>query len=452
MLRHHGAAKALEQVRHVGIGDVCTADGTHAVRAQRDAGGLDRLGVGVHAAAAHGGAAAALEERRSDVGDLLAAGGVDLALEADGRLAHEVEVAARARDVALVEAGALEQHVDRAIVNLRVGTAHDAGKCHWARAVVGNDGHVGRERALLAVERGELLAVARGANHDMALAVALGELSEVEGVQGLAREEHHVVGNVHHVADGTAARGDDAARQPLGAGADLDAAHHARHVAAAELGSVDVHVHEVGRARALLALDGRQLDVCVLVEDGTHLGSHAHHREAVGAVGRDLAVEHHVARAVVLRERHAHGRVSRQDHDAGVVAAKAQLALGAVHAATLDAAQLALLDLDVAGQHRADHGHDDLVTLVEVLGAADDLQRRGVAGLVDVLVAHGDLAEPHVVGVGVRLLGEHLAHHHVVEMLAHVLDRLDLGAGTDELAVEHLHVVRQVHHGTQPLI
>jgi hypothetical protein len=38
--------------------------------------------------------------------------------------------------------------------------------------------------------------------------------------------------------------------------------------------------------------------------------------------------------------KHAHGRVGRQDDDAVVVVAQAKLALGAVHAIGLDAAEL----------------------------------------------------------------------------------------------------------------
>ena len=234
--------------------------------------------------------------------------------------------------------------------------------------------------------------------------------------------------------------------------ADLHAAHDARHVAAAQARVRDLDVHEVCALGALLALDGGELDVRVLVEDGAHLGGHAHVGQAVGAVGRDLAVEHGVRRAAIVRERHAHGGVLGQDHDAGVVSAQAKLALGAVHAARLDATQLALLDLEVAGKHGADHRDDDLVALVEVLGAAHNLQRGRIAVLVNVLVAHGDLAQPHVVGVGVGLLGEHLAHDDVLEVGANALDRLDLGAGADELGVEDLRVIGQVHHGAEPLI
>ena len=118
LLGHDGASQALEQVADLIVGDGCAAHAAHALTAKGDAGGLHGHGILVHAAAADGGAAAALEQCGGDVGDLLAVRGVNLALEANGRLAHEVEVATRARDVALVEAGALEQDVDRGVVNL----------------------------------------------------------------------------------------------------------------------------------------------------------------------------------------------------------------------------------------------------------------------------------------------------------------------------------------------
>ena len=118
LLGHDGASQALEQVADLIVGDGRAAHAAHALTAKGDADGLHGHGILVHAATADGGAAAALEQCGGDVGDLLAVRSVNLALKADGRLAHEVEVAARARDVALVEAGALEQDVDRGVVNL----------------------------------------------------------------------------------------------------------------------------------------------------------------------------------------------------------------------------------------------------------------------------------------------------------------------------------------------
>ena len=452
LLRNDGAAKALEQVGNLLVGDGGSAHGADAIAAKGDAGGLDGNGIDINAATTDGGATAALEEGGCDVRDLLAVSGVDLALVANGGLTHEVKIAARAGDVALVKAGALEKDVNGGVVNLGVEATHDTGEGDGALAVVGDDGHVARELALLAVERGELLAIASDANNDVTTAVALGELSEVEGVQRLAGEVHHVVGDVHDVVDGTAAGGDDTTREPIRGRADLNATDDTGHVARAELGGVDAHVDEVRGLGALLVLNRGKLDVRVLVENRADLGSHAHIGEAVRAVGRDLAVKDGVGQATVLGEVHAHGGVLGKDHDAGVIATEAELASRAVHATGLHATKLALLDLEITGENRTNHRDDDLVALLEVLGTADDLQRNGVAVRVDVLGANGDLAKPHVVRIRVRLLRDDLANDDMVEIGANALDRLDLGAGADELAVQDLGIGREVDHGAEPLI
>ena len=135
-----------------------------------------------------------------------------------------------------------------------------------------------------------------------------------------------------------------------------------------------------------------------------------------------------------------------------MVRTHAQLALGAVHAARLHATQLALLDLDVTGQLGADHGDDDVVALVEVLSAADDLQRHGVALLVDVGGSHAHLGDPHVVRIRMRLLLEHHTGHDMVEALAHLVDGLDLGARAGVFLYKLGHVVGNVDHSLEPFI
>ena len=293
--RLHLAAQAPETLDHEVVRNVCAGKRTHASRAHGDHRCRHGCGVDVHDAWAHLSRAALLEEGRGDVGDVRAASAVDLALVADGGLAHEVKVAARARGVARREGRALEQDVGRGLVNLGVEATHNAGKRDGRLAAVGDDAHVGRERTLLLVKRSEKLALVRGTNHHVTLAVlALLELAQVEGMERLASEVHHIVGDVDHVVDGSGAGGNHAAREPLGAGANLHVAHHTGRVARAELRIIDAHVHQVVGVRALLLLDGRKRDVGALVEHGGGLHRHTHHGEAVRTVGRDLAVDHGV--------------------------------------------------------------------------------------------------------------------------------------------------------------
>ena len=271
-------------------------------------------------------------------------------------------------------------------------------------------------------------------------------------MQRLTSEHHHVVGDIDDVVVRTHAQGVEALDHPVGRRADLHVAHDAGDIAVAQalVGNLDRKL-VVGRA-AGLCLDGGQLHVEIAIENGAGLAGHTDHGQAVGAVGRDLAVEHGIARAHILGKRHAAGRILRQNHDAGVVAAQTELARRAVHAHGHDAAKLALLDLDVAGQNCADHGRDDVVAGLEVLRAADNLQRGGVAVGVEVLVTHVNRAHIHMVAIGVRGLGEHLGGHHVVEGLAHGVNRLNLGAGADILVRKGLRIFRNINHGLEPVV
>ena len=350
-----------------------------------------------------------------------------------------------------VEAGALDHHVNGVVLDFGIHAAHNAGQRHGALAV-GNQAHAGVEHALLAVERRELLILLGGANHHAAMAIARGKGVQIKGVQRLTGEHHHVIGDVDDVVVRAHAQGVEALDHPVGRRTDLHIAHDAGNVAVAQalVGNLDRKL-VVGRA-AGLGLDGGQLNVEIAVEDGAGLAGHADHGQAIGTVGRDLTVEHGVARAHVLGKRHAAGRVLGQDHDARVVAAQAELARGAVHAHGHDAAKLALLDLDVAGQDSANHGRDDVIAGLEVLRAADDLQRGRIAVGVEVLVAHVDRAHIHVVAIGVRGLGEHLGSHHMVKGLAHGVDRLDLGAGTDIFVRKGLGILRNIDHGLEPVV
>ena len=108
----------------------------------------------------------------------------------------------------------------------------------------------------------------------------------------------------------------------------------------------------------------------------------------------------------------------------------AKLLERAEHAVRLDAAQLALFDLDAAGQVCAGKRGGHIVAHMDVPRARDDLH--GLR-LTDV-----DLHDPHVVGVFMALHLENFADDHVLEVLVGTLDGLDLRAGERHLVVEFL--------------
>ena len=266
----------------------------HAGQAQLDA--IDGLGRGehIHVAGSDLAAGDLLDQRAGNVGDIHAAGLVDLTLKANGGVGDQRQIAAGVRSATGVEAGTLDHHVDGVVLDLGIHAAHNAGQRHGA-LTVGDKAHTGVERALLAVERRELLILLGGANHHATAAIAFGKGVQVKGVQRLTGEHHHIVGDVDDVVVRAHAQGVKALDHPVGRRADLHVAHDAGDIAVAQalVGDLDRKL-VVGRA-AGLRLDGGQLNVKIAIENGTGLAGHADHGQAVGTVGRDLAVEHGVA-------------------------------------------------------------------------------------------------------------------------------------------------------------
>ena len=162
--------------------------------------------------------------------------------------------------------------------DLGVGAAHDAREADRA-AVVGDHQVLGVERALDAVEGGELLALLGPAHADRAL-----DEGAVVGVQGLAELQHHVVGDVDGERDRAHARLLQPALQPdRGAGLGVETGDRARGeaVAADRVGDLDRVAVRVRRGH----VEQRRVAQRQAVRDGG-LAGHAAQRQAVAAVRR----------------------------------------------------------------------------------------------------------------------------------------------------------------------
>ena len=86
---------------------------------------------------------------------------------------------------------------------------------------------------------------------------------------------------------------------------------------------------------------------------GVHLARDAVDAQAVGAVRRDLELEHVGGDRQDLEQRRAGRGAVVEHHDPGVVGADRELVLGQDHPRRLDAAQLGLAELRAVGHHRA---------------------------------------------------------------------------------------------------
>ena len=156
--------------------------------------------------------------------------------------------------------------------------------------LVGDDQHLGGQGGVAAVQGPDPFAFL-GPAHDDA---GPGDLGQVEGMDGLARGEKDVIGDVHDVVDGVQPHGLDAGPQPVGRRPDRDAADDQAAIARAEVLVLDLDGDEVGRPGGHLGQrPGPLLER--LAQQGGDLAGHAHVPQRVGAVGVRLHVQHHVA-------------------------------------------------------------------------------------------------------------------------------------------------------------
>ena len=373
---------------------------------------LGRVGVQVNDAADHVPGVQLVDELAGAVHGLH--GGLDgnALLKPAGGLRADAQGAAGDAGGCPVEHRALEHHGVGLFGDFALLAAHDA---RHAGGLAGVADHqlAGGEGMGLAVQGGDVLAL-HGPAHDDVMAF---HHVQVKGVHGMTGFQHDEVSNVHHVVNGAHARPVQVLAQPHGGGPHPHVLDDPGHVAGAQVGVADLHLHiVVDVPAALLHGDFR------LVEGGAAghggLPGHAPHAQAVRAVGQHLEIHHRVvdaqdgphvrAQGIILLEnqqaRRAHGGVQLHGH--------AQLLGGAEHALAGHAAQLALLDLHAAGEPGAHLGHGHQDARLAVGRAADDLQGLALANV------HGGYAQ--MVAVGMGDAGEHPAHHHVLHLGAQV--------------------------------
>ena len=443
-----GEVQPLEHGAHLFLGDVGAQQAVDFLRLQLDGAGVLVGGDDVDDAVNDLAAAQQLHQLAGPLDALVGVHGVQALLVPGGGVGAHAQGGSGAADGHAVEVGGLKDHHGGVAHNLGVGAAHNAGHAHGL-VLVADAQHGGGQLAVVAVQGLDDLALPGGADHDPAAVHA----GEVKGVHGLAVLQHDVVGDVHDVVDGAHAGGAQPLSHPQGGGGDLHVAHHAGGVPGAQRRVLNLHVQQLGDAGAVGALDLGGVEGEGPVEGGGGLTGQADDAQAVGPVGGDLELHDVVVQAqqggdVVAGLGVLSGQVgvALEDEDAvhhavgPVVVGHAQLLVGAQHAVGGLAPQLAGGDVHAAGEPGVVLGHGHQVANGHVLSAGDNL---------DGLAAHVHLADPHVVGVGVALHGQHLAHHHVLNLLALHGHALHLGAGEGHgvavllVAGGHVHELRQ---------
>ncbi len=183
------------------------------------------------------------------------------------------------------------------LVHLGVGAAHRAGQ-RLRPAHVLDDQVIGDERPLLAVERDQRLAVARAPHPEQS---ALDPV-QVEGVHRLTELEHHVVGDVDHVADAPHAAALQTTPEPRRRRADAHALEHPGREPRTPHRVGDLDADRVRGRRARLHRHP-ELSLQRHPQHRRRLARDAQVAERVAPVGGDVHLEHRVLEAQRLRQR-----------------------------------------------------------------------------------------------------------------------------------------------------
>ena len=431
----HGQTQAAEQTLDLGIVQGQTQDALDALGAQQDrldlrqVLGTDRLDhrarltaddVQQQAGCTLHGLARQLE--------------VHAPLEAVGGIGVQAIGTGLTGDGDGVEEGAFQEQVTGTGGHTAVLATHDAGDGQGT-FVVGDHQGVVAQFDVLAIQQHQAFAGIGQAHADAAL-----DLVQIEGMHGLTQFEHHVVGDVDGGVDAAHATAAQTLDHPVrGRAGQVDVLHYATQVARAGLGSQ--HLDRTGfLVRSRYGLDLQRLDRGVV--QGTHFPRQTGDGQTVAAVRGQVDVDDGVVQLQVAADALAHRRAGRQLQQAAVVVADLQFAGRAEHAVGFHAAQLGLLDGEVAGQRGADGGERHLKARAHIGRAADHLEG---------FLAVADLADIELVGIGMTLDGNHFADDDALEATGRRFDAVHFQAGHGQPGNQILVRSRRVHPATQPL-
>ena len=212
-----GETQTLQDAGHVGVRHRHAQQRGEARAAQFEPCGLARTRISVDRRQDQLAAPDPIQQRRDPLKRDDRGVDVGAALEARGGFGLEIQPLAGAPDRRGLEICALEHDALRAGRHLRPGAAHDAGD-RLRPIAIGDDEHLGVERALDAVERGDGFAGAPAPHPDL----RSGEVRQIESMRRMADLHEHVVGQIDDRVDRPDAGRLQTPGHPGGRGADGD--------------------------------------------------------------------------------------------------------------------------------------------------------------------------------------------------------------------------------------
>ena len=266
-------------------------------------------------------------------------------------------------------------------------------------------------------------------------------------MHGLTIFQHHIVGDVHQVVDGTHAAGTETFPHPAGRRTDLHVLYHAGNIARAEL--CIFHCHSQAVAQLVLGtVEFRCFQIQGLAESYGSLSRQTYYRQAVRTVGGDLELYRSIIQTDRLVDVLSRLAVLFNEEDAvlngigEIVLGQTQFTQRAEHPVALYATELSLFYMYTAGQICADHRHRHQCALHNILCAGHDLDR--------CISANVYLADLEMVGVLVGRNGNQLADNDILDSVAFCFISFYLRAAHGHAGAEFLDGNAAVHIISQP--
>jgi len=192
-------------------------------------------------------------------------------------------------------------------------------------------------------------------------------------MQGLTVFQQHVVGDIHHVADGAYAGLIQPSPEREGALGDAHLLQETRRITGAALRGLHPHAEAGDDARLRLPQhDGRKPKVAA--EDGREFTGDPDHREAVAAVGGHVDVEDPVLQIEGRAQTHPGLNAVLEFHDAAVIVGEAEFLLREQDTYGLHPPDLGLLHQHARPQVRAYRGEGAHETRAHIGRPADHLE------------------------------------------------------------------------------
>ena len=421
----YGDLQTAEIFYHVGLGNVGAEEGIDPLNLQLHSTGLGDIVEDIDHAIHDFSGAQKLYQLTGTVDGRDGKHGINVLLKLAGGFGTHAQREGSLTDGGAVKVGRLKDHIHGVVYDLGVLATHDTGKTDGLLSI-GNDQHAGSQLSTVAIQSDQSFTLHSFTDDDL----LGGNIAIVKGMHGLTVFQHDIVGDIDDVVNGADTVGTESLAEPLGGGGDLHIANHTGGVAVAESICGNLYIDHVRKLTLCAATDDRLVVLHRQVEGGGRLTGKANERIAVGTVVGDFEFYHRVIIADDGVDVITGLAILFQNPDAvldgigNVVEGQVQLLNGAEHAIGDLTPELALGNLDTAGETGIVKSGGNQVTLLHVLCAGDDLYR--------LFLAHIYLTDPHVVGVGVALNGQDLAYDNIADLSIQPFIGLDLLTGYGE--------------------